>query len=91
MTSQAGSLFPEASQDGINVLEGLVDLSSFFRSWKSTCGLLMITALLMKELMDQYTRESSGFIQMKTCSIDTRNHFRIKKLSLMFMFHKRTL
>ena len=32
------------------------------------------------EDMDQYTRESSGFIQMKTRSTDTRNHLRIKKL-----------
>lgn len=30
------SLFPEAPQDGIDVLKRLVDLSSLFSSWKPT-------------------------------------------------------
>lgn len=38
------SLFSEASQDRINVLKGLVDLSSFFSAWNLTHDRVIMTA-----------------------------------------------
>lgn len=55
------SLFPEASQDGINVLKRFVDLSSFFSSWNLTHDYRIITTSLILS-----TRKYTAFTKIKS-------------------------
>lgn len=74
MNEQKSSLLPEASQDRINVLERLVDLSSFFSSCNSAHDSITVLTLFMKSIRKLICQRKKLFNFEIWLSKRTRSH-----------------